>query len=176
MYWSKVIYRVEIGEEEFQSRMKRLIDIEEANLIKNHWHRNTWGSDEKVRGKTTGDKFIIWRTNRSWNGVLYPIFIGKISRIGETAILKLEVRFNRVAEIIVGLVALSLIYGIVTGIVIQENNELKFLLRRGIVGVILFLIFQTVPLISFYSLKNQTLKGLEKYFELRRIKLKRKRH
>jgi len=176
MYLSKVVYSVERGEEEFRSKMKRLITIEETNSINSHLFRPRRGSDESVRGKMREDEFIIWRTNRSWNGVLYPIFIGKILRIGDREILKLKVRFNPVAEIIVGLVTLGLIYGIVTGVVIQENNELEFLLQRGMLGLILFLILQTVPLISFYGLKNQTIKELEKYFELRRVKLKRKRH
>lgn len=171
MYWNKELFRINIGQKEFQIKLERLITVKENNSIRNHAFESKKGNDYTVRGEIKNDEFIIWRTNRKWNGIFYPIFKGKIRAINDSNILQIKTRFNPFAEIIVVLIAFGIGYGIITEIVIKSNNELKYVFRRGLVGIILFLIFQSVPLVSYYSLKQQTLKKLQDYFQLTKVKI-----
>mgnify|MGYP006302949335 FL=1 len=90
-------------------------------------------------------------------------------------VIEIRTRFNPFAELIVLILAIGLGYGILTEIVIKASNELPSILGRSLVGIILFLIFQTVPLIGYYNLKKQTMKSLQKYFRLTKIKIKKHR-
>lgn len=175
MYWNKELFKIGLSEEEFQAKLQKLIVIEEKNTILNHLFESNKGSVETVRGQSSKDRFTIWRTNRNWNGVFYPIFIGNYCQINKTNVLELRTRFNPFAEIIVLILAIGIAYGILIGIIIQANNEFKFLFRRSLIGILLFLLFQSVPLISYYNLKNQTIKGLKEYFQLSKVKLKKRK-
>ena len=173
MYWNKELFKIGLSEEEFQAKLQKLIVIEEKNTILNHLFESNKGSVETVRGQSSKHRFMIWRTNRSWNGVFYPIFIGNYFQVNETNVLELRTRFNPFAEIIVLILAIGIAYGILTGIIIHANNEFKFLFRRSLIGILLFLLFQSVPLISYYNLKNQTINGLKEYFQLSKVNLKK---
>lgn len=175
MYWNKELYRIDISGEEFQSKLEKLIDIQEENRIQNHIFKDVRRTDEIIRGELKKNEFTMWRTNRRWNGIFYPVFKGEIREINETRLIEIKTRFNPFAELIVLILTLGLVYGIISEIVIQTNNELKHLLMRGIVGILLLLIFQSVPIISYYNLKNQTLKGLQDYFGLTKVKLKKRK-
>lgn len=175
MYWNKDFYRVNISEKELQSRLERLIAIREKNSIQNHAFPSNRESEEKVRGELSENKFTIWRTNKTLNGIFYPIFKCNVQKINGINIVQIKTRFNPIAEIIVLFLTLGIGYGILTEIIIQSNNELKFLFRRSLIGILLFLIFQSVPLISYYNLKNKTLKGVQEYLELTKVKLKKRK-
>ena len=175
MYWNKELFRINIEQKEFQIKLEKLITSKEENSIYNHAFKSKKGSDGTVRGEMKNDEFIIWRTNREWNGIFYPIFKGKIREINDANILQIKTRFNPFAEIIVLLIAFGIGYGIMSEIIIQSNNEIKYVFRRGLIGILLFLIFQSVPLISYYNLKHQTLKRLQEYFHLTKVKLKKRK-
>jgi hypothetical protein len=96
-------------------------------------------------------------------------------KINENYILEIKIRFNRVAEMIIIGFGLALAYFLVTEVIIQVNNEFIFLLRRTLVSLILFSIFQALPLYIYYDLKNQTLKELISYFELTKVKTVKKK-
>lgn len=175
MYWNKELFKINITEEEFQTKLEKLITIREKNNFKNHMFKSVKGSDETIRGELDNNRFTIWRTNRTWNGIFYPIFKGKLYKINNTSVIEIKIRFNPIAEIIVFTLLIGMAYGVLTDIIILENNELKFLFRRNLIGILILLIFQAVPLISYYNLKKQTIKSLEEYFELTRVKLTKRK-
>ncbi|PHN01292.1 hypothetical protein [Flavilitoribacter nigricans] len=175
MYWTKELYSVNLTEEEFESRLEKLIVLQEKNSLKTHVFTSKSGSDETVRGELTKNGFTIWRTNRTWNGMLYPIFKGGRLKVNGINLLEIKVQFNPFAEVLVVIFGILLAYGITTEIVIQENNEFKPLFLRILVGVFLFFIFQSVPLISFYNLKRLTMKGMKEYLNLTKVELKKRK-
>jgi hypothetical protein len=175
MYWNKELFKINITEDKFQTKLEKLIIVREKNNFKNHMFKSEKGSDETVRGELNNDRFTIWRTNRNWSGIFYPIFKGRLYKINNTRVIEIKTRFNPFAELIVLILLIGMTYGVLTDIIIQENNELKFIFRRSLIGILILLIFQAVPLISYYNLKNQTIKSLEEYFELNKVKLKKRK-
>jgi hypothetical protein len=175
MFWNEDLYRINTDGIEFQTRVNKLITLPESNSLKNHIFKSNKGGDGTVRGEFKEGKFTLWRTNKTWSGNFYPIFKGYHFKINEMDVLEIKTRFNPFAEIIVLVISIVLAYGIITGIIIQSDNEFRFLLRRSVIGIVLFIIFQSVPIFSYYNSKNQTLKEFEKYFNLTRMKINKKK-
>ena len=165
MYWYKALYKVNLDEEELRSKLEKLISIQEPNTFRSHFSSKISG-DDLIRGELKNGGFVIWRTNRLWNGVFYPIFKGRLLKKSDQYLLEIKTRFNPYAELIILGLGTFLIYGIISSIVLQANNDIKFLFRRSLIGILIFLILQAVPIVSYYNLKGQTLKNLEKYFSL----------
>jgi len=175
MYWNKEVFKINISEDKIQTKLEKLITIREKNNFRNHMFKSDKGSDETLRGELDKNRFTIWRTNRTWNGIFYPVFKGRLYEINNTSVIEIKTRFNPLAELIVLILLIGMAYGVLTDIIIQENNELEFIFRRSLIGILIILIFQAVPLISYYNLKNQTIKRLEEYLELTRVKLKKRK-
>ena len=156
---------------EFQNRLEKLIETRETNSFKNHISRPLDGKSNLIRGEFDENGFTFWRTDHISSGTFYPIFQGRILEIKGSDVLEIKVRFNPVAEIMVIGIGLALGYFIITEIIIQQNNEFISLFIRTLASLVLFLILQSVPLYAYYDLKNQTLRGLVKYFDLTKVKI-----
>ena len=170
MYWHRQLYRIDIGDDEYQSKINELIVIKEKNYFKNHFWKLRFKNDKEVRGELDKGTFIIWRRNARRNGVFYPIFKGEKFEIKGINVLEIKIRFNIFANIIVFTVTMFISFFIIDNVLMKGDVELEFVLKRALVGVIIFLLFQIVPAVSYYSLKKQTLKGLEEHFKLTKLK------
>lgn len=176
MFWSKIYYRLDDSWEEFQERLSRLIQIKQANTLRNHlFSSGGMDTDDAVRGMVESTNFIFWIRNVTLRGIFYPIFKGRLVRFSNAEVLELKVHLNLVGGIVVSLMDIALLYYMVTDIIIQESNELYPLLFRSLLGLLLFFIFQSVPIIVFRMMKKEILKNFEKEFELTRVKVKERK-
>lgn len=175
MYWSKVYYRLDDPWEKFQERLSRLIQIKQENTLRNHlFQSGEMNSDDAVRGMVKGTNFRFWIRNVTLRGIFYPVFKGRLIRFGNAEVLELRVHLNLMGGIVVSLMDAALLYYMVTEIIIQESNELYPLLFRSLLGLLLFFIFQTVPIIGFRIMKKEILENFEKEFKLTRVKVKKR--
>ena len=117
MYWNKELFSIASSEEALHDKLERLITSRENNSFHNHVFPSKKGSDGTVRGELSKDEFTLWRTNRTWNGIFYPIFKGRLISINEIPLLQISIRFNPLAELIVLLFTVGLIYTITTEII-----------------------------------------------------------
>jgi hypothetical protein len=170
MYWQKQLYKINIDDDDYQSKKKELIVIKEKNSLKNHLWKSRFKNDKEVRGEFDKNTFTIWRRNSRWNGIFYPIFKGEKLEIDGTKVLVIKTRFNIFANLIVLTVTMYISFFIIDKVLMQGTLELTFVLKRTLIGGIIFSLFQIVPAVCYYPLKKQTLKGLEDYFKLTKLK------
>lgn len=175
MYWQQKIYRINLSLEDYLAKLEKLIEKKEDNSISNHFLLEQRHHGNIVRGIIKTDAFTLWRTNGDWGGYFYPIFKGEQLAINDTPLLKLSVRPNPAAEILLCITIVPLLLLIIFGFVLVGEASWTNLLGRAFWGLILFLILQSPALIIHYTLKNQTLEALKKYLALTEVKLKRKK-
>lgn len=172
MYWSRFTYRIGYEKEEIHQRIKDLIDFEEENTFWNHFSPSSKISGRGVtaRGNFKDQDFVFWR-GEGWGGSFYPIYKGRLfSHKGENY-LKLSIRFNPFAELLVVLLTLGWVYFVFFGGNTHPpiENYLFWLIKGGGTFLVL-LFFQMVPLLGFIPDRKQTLKDLKKYLKLKRVR------
>ena len=175
MYWNKKIYQIGLKDKDYSSKLKKLIKEERANTIKNHFWNRDKDEDGKIVGAIKENSFVLWRINTFGNGISYPIFKGKFSKVRDTSILNLSIRFNPLVEILVILYSLFWFFFITFGLVLVGEVAWYNLSIRTFFGLLLFFILQSPSIIVFYTLRRQTLPNLEKYLNLKEVRLKRKK-
>lgn len=161
MFWFENRYKTSLSRLEVESIIDKIIDIEERDTFGNHWSYQQSGADDLIKGMKEKNQLVIWRTNRTWNGIFYPVFAITLNYDD----VSIKGRYNRAAEVIVLLIGLLLIIGL-TDFVIGIGLEFPQIFNRLIAAIFLFFLFLSLPIYWFYNLKNQTLKELEKILEL----------
>lgn len=170
MYWHKNVYEVNCSDEEYHTKLNALIEMREKNTFKNHLFTSNSKNNETVRGESKGNTFTIWRRNARMNAFLYPIFKGeKIERDGKQVLL-IRTRFNRPAYLVVFILAANFTWFTFGKTLFSPDRLAHYTIQLAIVDLIIILLFQTVPVVSYYNLKKQTLNHLKTYFNLTELK------
>ena len=173
MYWHTYYYKIPLDRAEYNEKIKALIEVEEDNGFSNHVV--VFGhTDEKVRGKISGDEFIFWRRS-TFFGSLYPIFKGQFLKYRGDSFLRIRVRLNPVAGLLAAFL-FTVPFGFLLPYLFGEGYKSTDEITFNVVGSIMLLfILQTVTIFGYYDLKHQTMEGLEQYLELEKVKIKVKK-
>lgn len=150
-------YKTDLTKSELLESISRRIVSKEDNNWKNHLFPKD-DSSQILRGTVTNESFIVWITNSYLLGSAYPICKGEISELNEMRALNLTIRFNPIAEIFIIAFNILVAYGLITDLIIQENNAFNFLWKRCIVAIVIFFLINSVPIYIFYSGKSKLFK------------------
>jgi hypothetical protein len=129
-------------------------------------------ADELV-GEVKDSNLHVWTYTAGrlpGTGIFFPIIDGQFRSYGEQTILKLTARMNVIGKIILYAIILVLASAIITGIIIQEDNSMKFLINRTLAGTFLFSLFMAVPYLSFQHLKKLIIKSLSNELKLKKTR------
>jgi hypothetical protein len=129
-------------------------------------------ADELV-GEVKDSNLHVWTYTAgrlTGTGIFFPIIDGQFRSYGEQTILKLTARMNVIGKIILYAIILVLAYAIITGIIIQEDNSMKFLIIRTLAGTFLFSLFMAAPYLSFQHLKKLLIKSLSNELKLKKTR------
>jgi hypothetical protein len=161
---------------ELQSRLKSIIEVENKDSFRTHFRQAVLLRDEcKVSGTVTNDNFKIWTHEQGRSGatgIFYPVIEGRPRPLSQGLEIEFKSRMNFIGRTLFLLLIIMLAYGILTGIVIQENNELKYLVPRFLIGTVLFGLMISVPTFIHFRASKITKEYLVKELELRDKRLK----
>jgi len=164
-------YYSKYGMNEFVTRLHSIIDIEKEDGLKTHLRQSLMFEDEeRVSGKIFNDGFKIWTHEQGRigvTGIFYPIIEGRAKPLSQGLEIEFKSRMNPLSQLIYSLLAVFFSFYVVTRIVIQENNELKFLIPRTIVALILFGLMMSVPSFIYFRTSKIAKQYLAKELELK---------
>lgn len=140
---------------EFRSKLNSIIEVRNEDNLRTHFRQTILFKDEsKVSGVINHGDFTIWfheQGRRGITGIFYPIVSGLFRPLSHGLEIELKSKMNIVGKIVFIGIAAMLAYGIVTGIVIQENNEMRFIIPRLFIGTILFGLMISVPFFIYFK-------------------------
>ena len=136
--------------DELTRKLNSIIEVKTEDNLKTHLRQTLLFKDEKlVSGTISTDGFKIWTHEQGrWTGttgIFYPIVQGRPRQLSRGLEIEFKSKMNIVGRTVFLLIAIGIGYSITTGIIIQENNDLKFLIPRTLIGLVLFGLFISVP-------------------------------
>ncbi len=134
---------------ELNEKLNSIIEVKNEDNLKTHLRQTLLFKDEGlVSGTVTNYNFKIWTHEQGRSGatgIFYPIIEGTPRQLSRGLEIEFKSKMNIIGRTIFLLIIIGVGYGITTGIIIQENNDIKFLIPRFLIGVVLFGLFISVP-------------------------------
>jgi hypothetical protein len=156
---------------ELNEKLDSIIEVKNEDDLKTHLRQIIFFKDEGlVSGTITDYNFKIWTHEQGRSGttgIFYPVIEGRPKQISTGLEIEFKSKVNIVGRTVFLLIAIGIGYAIATGIIIQENNDLKFLIPRFLIGLLLFGLFIAIPTL----IQNQTTKTI-KIFLIKALGLK----
>lgn len=140
---------------ELKTRLHSIIDVENEDDFKTHFRQTILFKDNgKVSGTIKQDHFKIWTHEQGRGGVtgiFYPIILGQFKPPRQGVEIEFKTKINIIGKTVFSAIVTMLAYGILTGIVIQENNEMRFVIPRLLIGMVLFGLVISVPTFIYFK-------------------------
>lgn len=137
-----------------ESRLNSIIEVENEDNLKTHFRQIVLFKDDgKISGVIYPDRFKIWiqKQGRSGvTGIFYPIIEAQMRYSHRGIAVAFSSKMNIIGRFFCFIGGTVLVYGIATGIVIQENNEMRFIIPRLLAGALLFLLASLVPAAIYF--------------------------
>ena len=149
-------------------RLKSLIEIECTDTFKNHFDQIFKSkNDTRLLGTVENYNFKIWISdNRGVTGMFYPIIKGNFIKTRNGIDIKIRSQMNMIGLAFFLAYSFSVAYYVLTAIVIQEQNDIKFLIPRFFIALILYGLFTSVPTVNYLRtskiVKRHVIEGLRK--------------
>jgi hypothetical protein len=163
-FWDKDV-------KELKTKLDSIIDVENEDNLKTHFRQTILFKDNgKVSGTVNRDNFKIWTHEQGRGGVtgiFYPIVQGQFRPLSQGLEIEFKSKMNIIGKGVFIGIAVMLAYGIVTGIVIQENNEMRFVIPRLLIGTVLFGLMISVPTFIYFKTSRTMKEHLTKELGLR---------
>ena len=143
--------------DEFRNKLNDLIEYHREDNLTSHLKNIFSKRMNSISGKVESNAFVFWRYSYVWSDMFYSVINGKVNINGDSLNSELKSKLNRFGLLLVIVLSLFLGYGVLTGIVIQNDNSFKFVIWRLFAGLVLFILLQTVPLIAYFDSKRRTM-------------------
>ena len=144
---------IKYNRDELNSRINSLIEANNNDDLKTHFRHFLFKDDGLVSGCFSKSNFKLWIQKQGFPGSLtgpfYPVIEGSVKELENRIEVYLKSKMNVLGIIICIIIYSALAAVILFNIVLQENNEIKFLIPRAIMGTILLILFTTVPILSY---------------------------
>jgi hypothetical protein len=155
---------------ELKAKLRSIIDVENEDNWKTHLRQTILSKDNwKVSGSVKQDRFAIWSHEHGMimTGIFYPIVQGQFRPLSQGLEIVFKSKMNIVGRALFAAIAIMTAYGMWTGIVIQETNELRFLIPRLLIATILFGLMISVPSFIYVRTSRTVTKALIEQLGLR---------
>lgn len=135
---------------ELKEKLNLIIEVKNEDNLRTHLRQTLLFKDERlVSGTISNESFKIWTHEQGrWTGttgIFYPIVEGRPRQLSRGLEIEFKSKMNIIGRTIFLLIIIGVGYGITTGIIIQDNNDIKFLIPRLLIGAILFGLFISLP-------------------------------
>lgn len=154
---------------ELKSRLSSVIEVKNNDDIQTHFRQIFLLLDEgKDSGTIENESFKIWTHEQGptgATGIFYPIIEGIVKPSHQGLEIEFKSKMNLIGRTVFFIIAFLMAYITLSGIIIQENNDFKFLIRRILVGGVFFGGMLFIPLYIHFRtskiIKNFFIKELE---------------
>jgi hypothetical protein len=161
-----VIFESDYNPTELRDKLNDLIEYQREDNLSSHLQNIFSKRMDSISGKVESNDFVIWRHSYIWSDMFYSVINGRIINNRNSCCIELKSKLNIFGSSLAVMISILLGYGILTGIVIQNDNSFRFIIWRLLVGLILFLLMQTVPIIAYFDSKRRTIKILTENLKL----------
>jgi hypothetical protein len=142
IFWNK-------DTKELTAKLSSIIEVENEDNLKTHFRQAILFKDNgKVSGTINQENFKIWtheQGRRGVTGIFYPIVHGQLRPLDQGLEIEFKSKMNIIGKVVFIAIGTMLAYGIITSVVIQENNEMRFVIPRLLIGTVLFGLVISVP-------------------------------
>lgn len=156
---------------ELKEKLNSIIEVKNEDNLKTHLRQALLFKGEGlVSGTVTNDNFKIWTHEQGGSGVtgiFYPIIEGRPRQLSRGIEIEFKSKMNIIGRTLFLLIAVGIGYTITTGIIIQDNNDIKYLIPRFLIGSVLFGLFLSLPTIIHMRASRITKQYLIKELGLR---------
>lgn len=154
---------------ELKSRLSSIIEVENNDDIQTHFRQIFLLKDHgKDSGSIDKESFKIWTHEQGptgATGIFYPIIEGFVKPTHQGLEIEFKSKMNLIGWAAFFILVILMAYITISGIIIQENNDFKFLIRRILVGGVFFGGMLFIPLYIHFRtskiIKNYIIKKLE---------------
>jgi hypothetical protein len=131
-------------------------------------------ANEHILGKTYLNSFFIWQYNFFWGGIFYPVISCNIFNERDSTILQLKTKLNICGKLISFTILIGMMVAVIYSNIEKINNEIYFNFKIILLGLIVSILFQSVPFAAYNLTRSQTIKFIEEYLALKKISDKTK--
>jgi len=150
------IYFADCDSDELSHRILNLIQVKRDDKLITHFKQSFLMNDQfKTSGNMEGNTFRIWVPRSPWSGIFYPVLIGQATKMENGIQVELKTKMNSLIHWPFYAIAAILMYGIFSGIVIQDNNEIRFLIPRMAVSALLFVLILALPVVILKNTEKE---------------------
>jgi len=134
---------------QLKEKLNSIIEVKNEDNVKTHLRQTLLFKDEGlVSGTINNESFKIWTHEQGRSGVtgiFYPIIEGLPRKLSGGLEIEFKSKMNIIGRTIFLLIIIGVGYVITTGIIIQEDNDIQFLIPRFLIGAVLFGLFISLP-------------------------------
>ncbi len=127
-----------------KTAISKKIKYRRENSIWNHILTVVRIDNDGLSGQISQDGFQVWIYSH-WIGVFHPIIYGKIISTNEKIKVQIESKMNPLGRLIAIIILGMWSYGIVSGMIIQDDNSWTFLWQKCLVGLVII----SLPILAF---------------------------
>lgn len=148
------------------------ITTKRANTFKSRFIQLiTVSSRTELSGIIRSKSFDIWAFDHFWTSIIFPILHGQFKQSKMGTVIAIQRKMSETGLFFIWVLGIIISYAIITGVVIQEDNSLTFLIRRIFAGSVLFSLFASFPILVYNHFTNRIMKHLT--IELKLVKTKK---
>ncbi|WP_339607275.1 hypothetical protein [uncultured Roseivirga sp.] len=139
---------------ELKPKLSLIIEDEDDDAFKTHFSQIFFAKhDDRVTGYLRNESFKLWVYDSEAagsTGIFYPTIKGNLIPRSQGTEIQFSSKMNVIGRTVFLTFNLILSFGILTEIVIQETNELKYLIPRALMGMFLLGLVSTAPLLLYF--------------------------
>jgi hypothetical protein len=140
--------------DQVRSRLLSLIECKAEDNLKTHLQQTFLFKNEgKLLGSVDKKLFNVWihEQGRSGaTGIFYPVMYGQFTAMTDGTGVNLDSNMNIVGKLALIVISALISCGLVTGIVIQEDNSIEYLIPRLLISMALLTLMMSVPLFIYF--------------------------
>lgn len=124
--------------------LEKAIKDQRENSLWNHLLTVVRIDNDGLSGKVTQGEFKVWIYSH-WVGIFHPVIYGTINSTEEKINIQIESKMNPLGRLFSVLILGLWTYGVVSGIIIQDDNSWTFLWKRILIGLVMI----SLPVAAF---------------------------
>lgn len=124
--------------------LEKAIKHQRENSLWNHLLTVVRIDNDGLSGKVTQDGFKVWIYSHRV-GIFHPVIYGTINSTKEKINVQIKSKMNPLGRLFSVLILGLWTYGVVSGIIIQDDNSWTFLWKRILIGLVMI----SLPVVAF---------------------------
>lgn len=149
-----MIYNSNDEIEQLRSKLSSLIELRADDNLKTHLRQIfLFDKEGKLLGNTSQTGFKVWiheQGRAGATGIFYPVVHCSFQLTSSGTQISLTSKMNLAGRMMLLIIAVLISYGLLTGIIIQNDNTIQYIIPRIFISIVLLILMMSVPLFIFF--------------------------